>query len=526
MLLFSAALQYLPPNEVIPGLTEHHHVIMEEIAESAILMVTTNDVLLGTLEGLENIILEGLFHVDCGNIRRAWIAMRRAVMAAQLLGLDRPGHERFKVINDKNDLDPEIMWGCITSMERVLSLLLGLPSSTHTSSSVLLEGMVPPVQGISLHTLMMDVTPKILERNLITAPQQALNVTREIDRELLKMTERMPSRFWRPPAFAGLEIDSVDAFWETRRTWDQMCYYTLVNQLHLPFMLCPSHAPENVYSRIACVNASREILLRQIAIRTFNSISACCRMGDFLALIAGMTLVLAHLVSHGHKETENLLAHQRLADRATVERTLESMKSMSELHKDVLAAKCAALLKDLLVVEADAARAQNYRADKPTWINGAQEDDCNVLVIKVPYMGATRITRGGITSMAPFKIAQDRDLREVVTIGGIGSLHVNSPRFPEHTYGYDTSDTATRQAASAQGVNAIPNPQQATDIEQAMSGNLFLQQDQVFPDAAASLDDWVFQGFDTAFFDVLMRGAGDQQPNDAGVGQSDISTFN
>lgn len=134
MLLFAAALQYLSSDEVIPGLTKHHHLIMEQIADSAITLVTTNDTLLGTLEGLENITLEGRYHVEGGNIRRAWITMRRAVMAAQLLGLHRPGHYRFKVINNKIDLNPEVMWASIVSMERGLSLLLGLPTSTGDKS--------------------------------------------------------------------------------------------------------------------------------------------------------------------------------------------------------------------------------------------------------------------------------------------------------------------------------------------------------------------------------------------------------
>jgi hypothetical protein len=44
-----------------------------------------------------------------------------------------------------------------------------------------------------------------------------------------------------------------------------------------------------------------------------------------------------------------------------------------------------------------------------------------------------------------------------------------------------------------------------------------VQQDQMLPAAAAGMDDWVFQGFDTAFFDVLMRGVEDQQIDGVGA---------
>jgi hypothetical protein len=500
MLFFAAALRYLSPNEVIPGLTKHHHLIMEEIAESAITMVTMNDALLGSLESLETITLESCYHVDSGNIRRAWITMRRAVMAAQLLGLHRPGHYRFKVIDDENDLIPEIMWTSIVSMERGLSLLLGLPTSTAGKSCEVQEPTFGPSQVLNLALLTSVVTVKILERNQIHPSQQALEMTQEIDRELVKITERMPSTFWRPPMFVDLKIGSVDAISEAGRNWEHMWYYSLVNQLHLPYMLCASNIPQTVYSRVACVNASREILNREIAIRSFNPITACCRIGDFVALVAGMTLMLAHIVGHCRREQDNMLIHQRLSDRAVVEQALECMKSMSELRKDVLSAKCAALLKDLLAVEADAAQGQSHR---------------NVLIVQVPYVGTIRIGPEGISSMAPSRMAQDRDLYEGVTIGGIGSLHLNSSKLPEYSNDEVAAEIAASQIATTHSTDATSTQQHATHATQVAPGDLSLQQDQMFPDAAASMDDWVFQGLDTAFFDVIMRGVEDRQLDDA-----------
>ncbi|KAF2431297.1 putative Zn(II)2Cys6 transcription factor [Tothia fuscella] len=487
MLLFATTLQYLDPNEAIPGLTKHYHLIMEQIAESVIAHVTTNDGLLGTLEGLENITLEGRYHVDSGNIRRAWITMRRAVMAAQLLGLHRPGHYRFKIISDKNDMIPESLWASIVSMERGLSLLLGLPTSTGDKSCDMQATANGHNQAHNFALLTTAVTAKILERNQIHPSQQALDMTRELDRELVKMTEQMPPSFWRPPMFVDLEIDSVDAILEAGRNWDHMWYYSLVNQLHLPYMMCPTNiTPQSLYSRVACVNASREILNREIANRSFSPITANCRIGDFVALIAGMTLMLAHIVSHCRTEENNMLVHQRLSDRATVEQALECMKSMSELGKDALTAKCAALLKRLLAVEADAAQGHSQR---------------DVLLIQVPYIGTIRIAPEGISFLSSSKVAQERDLPEGVTIGGIGSLHLNRSIPPESNVTHSTG--------------IATDTQHSTHVTQLSPGDIYMQQDQMFPDAAAGMDDWVFQGFDTAFFDVIMRGVEDQQQGGA-----------
>ncbi|PYI14276.1 hypothetical protein BO99DRAFT_25987 [Aspergillus violaceofuscus CBS 115571] len=517
MLLLAVALQHVSPTAVISGLNQHHHVIMEELAESAIAMVTTNDRLMSTLEGLENVILEGFYHIDSGNIRRAWLAMRRAVTTAQLLGLHQPGHHRFKKINDKNDLDPNVMWACIVSMERVLSLLLGLPTST--------AGTSPPASGSmsslgtsgNLSSLIMLVTARVLERNQVRVSQQALRITRDIDRELIRMTEQLPSTFWRPLDFAGLEVDSVEAFCETRRAWDHMCYYTVVNQLHLPYMLCQSQNADVVYSGVACANASREILVREIAIRTFNPITACCRIGDFMALIAGMTLMLAHLASHGQTEVNRLLAHQRSSDRATVERALECMESMSELHEDALAAECAALLKDLLSIEGRAARGYKTDADETPWSNKQPADNPNVLVIRVPYLGAIRIAPEGITSVPYSETGQDQGAHAGVTIGGLGLIQIEPSKVSAQLSIDSTSDVPIPQAAGTHAASD-PLPQQHTTA--SLLGkipNTVVEKDLMFPDAAASIDDWVFQGFDTAFFDVLMREAGDVQFDDGRV---------
>ena len=49
---------------------------------------------------------------------------------------------------------------------------------------------------------------------------------------------------------------------------------------------------------MTCVSASREILSRYLALRSFNDITHSCRIIDFIALMAAITLLLAHLDDH------------------------------------------------------------------------------------------------------------------------------------------------------------------------------------------------------------------------------------
>ncbi|THX01021.1 isoflavone reductase family protein [Aureobasidium pullulans] len=275
MLLFAMALQCISPLRQISELSKHHHLIMADLAESAIKTVTTNESLLGSLEGIGNIVLEAIYYMDCGDLRRAWIAMRRAVMAAQLAGLHRRAPHQLRGLDDRNDLDSEIMWNSIIYMERITSLLSGLPTSTGSANIALQEVTNDAVPGQSLHVLIGNAAGRVLERNQIDSSQQALELTEDIDHALIKLAGQMPTAFWRPPEFAGLARDSVEAFNETRRALSHSSYYTLVIQLHMPYMLCQSHASQRTYSKIACVNASREI-----ALQTFNPISSSCRMNE------------------------------------------------------------------------------------------------------------------------------------------------------------------------------------------------------------------------------------------------------
>ncbi|KAF2815513.1 uncharacterized protein BDZ99DRAFT_378845 [Mytilinidion resinicola] len=525
MLLISSLLLHFAPNEHIHGLSEHHRIVMERLSDTAINQVTTNEALLGTMESLECILLEGFFHLNCGNIRRAWLALRRAMGAAQLMGIDRPFNSPVKVLDPSTNIDPRFMWFRIVYMDRFLSLMLGLPqgnSDVSMGSDTALANSAPSERLERFHAV---ISARVLERNQLGLTQRAIAMTKEIDTELLNTAECLPAKFWGPPNFAGLEKDSQEAFSESMRVKDQMFHYTLLNQLHLPFLLCPSDDRKNDYSKITCVNASREILTRFVDFRTFNRITACCRLADFLALVAGMTLILAHLVSRRFKETDNLLAHQRLGDRATVEQALENMEVNSKFNEDMLGVRCADLLQHMLKIEADAAQGQRYSTQKVQWAESYHEDERNVLIINVPYFGTIRIAREGIRSIETLRMSpHSQDLGGPITIGGIGSVHV-----PNHISTNDFGQPSANVSASLVDDTELDNvsppshqrPEQrrtgelqavsdAVQLPGAVIGDEFMQQQDLYPGVAAGMNDWVFQGVDTAFFDSLMKGTSGQ----------------
>ena len=223
MLLLAASLQHISKREQIPGLSEPHYVIAERMAEAAIRNVTTSDDFLGTLEGVENLVLECFYHCDGGNMRRSWVTLRRAATAGLLLGLPRPGHHRFERIDPGNDLEPMTIWMAIVGMERVQSLLLGLPSSLMS-----VEYAYPDMsEQFQVFGSLMAPMRLILKRNELSDPAEARRLTKEIDKQILSIAEKAPPSFWQPVALAGLASDSQEAFCETKKVMDFLCYVSL-----------------------------------------------------------------------------------------------------------------------------------------------------------------------------------------------------------------------------------------------------------------------------------------------------------
>jgi hypothetical protein len=63
--------------------------LMEKITTTVAGAVTSDDELIGSMEGVECLILQGVFQINAGNLRRSWLCFRRAINVAQLMGLHR-----------------------------------------------------------------------------------------------------------------------------------------------------------------------------------------------------------------------------------------------------------------------------------------------------------------------------------------------------------------------------------------------------------------------------------------------------
>ncbi|KAL7922337.1 hypothetical protein ACQKWADRAFT_320872 [Trichoderma austrokoningii] len=456
---------------------------MTRMVDMAINNVTTNDELIGSMDGLECVMLEGMFHGNWGNLRREWMTTRRAMVLAQLMGLHKgsDNHQPLKVLDPtQRRIFPGHLWFRIVSADRYVSMMLGLPQGSldrGMANEALLANDTPMGR---LERLECIIASRILERNESGASlADSLAVTHQIDLELQRVAKVVPAKWWLVPAFTEVMADPEAMFHATIRLMNQIFHYGMLIHLHLPYMLsfspagsqcndghgrgttysgpgqaCHHHHGKFEYSKVTCVNASREVLRRYIAYRSVNHVAFCCRSVDFFALTASMALLLAHLDNHSATTrpmrtaqqqqqqqqralaaedtavgmdgvqlnySADFLGHSRLSDRGMMEQVLENMDKVSQASADVVSRKSAEVLRRLLEMESEAAEGTaDYTATSSSpHVHGQdnvdadfdeREDECDsgdpcegVLKMCIPYFGTIKIAKEGtlISKEAP-----------------------------------------------------------------------------------------------------------------------------
>jgi len=108
------------------------------------------------------------------------------------------------------------------------------------------------------------LSSRVLERNESDPSTHDFALTQDLDMELRRAARSLPSKWWLMPNLASSETDPSNMYWNRGRLTAQLLHYNLLNQLHLPFMLRCSAERKYDYSRVTCVNASREVLSRFI----------------------------------------------------------------------------------------------------------------------------------------------------------------------------------------------------------------------------------------------------------------------
>ncbi|MCJ1386189.1 hypothetical protein MMC17_009315 [Xylographa soralifera] len=534
LLVLGAFLQGVLPSTIqdLADLGASYRDIMSRVVDTAIRLVTTNEDLIGSVEGIECIMIESMYQNYAGNLHRAWMAVRRATTVAQMIalhrGLDSPSLNILEP-ETRAAFDPDQIWFRLVEMDCYLSLMLGLPWTLLEASFMTpkaLEECQPIDRMQRIHCAIAD---RILQRN-----ENNLSETHDIDTLLQNAAAEMPPQWWLIPNFTASNSSGTEVLHETIRLMDQLTHYHLLTRLHLPYMLRSSADHRYDHSKITTVNVSREILARFVAFRTSNPAHFYCRGTDFLAFIATTVLCLAHLFSCGRRQglrqdsnpdtIFKFLAHSRPSDRSMMERTLDIIESMACGGTDAIASKIARILRPLLEIEANAVSGTSYNISSS---NGYEEElechgkltnDGKGLHIHIPYFGTINFERRPISksvSTAPTTPEQGHpttlvaDMLVPDQLGEHNQQPASGPDHPPACQIGSQMDYHNGQALHLQ-FSQLASPQQPPSpgdgVSSFSSGNVPKGQLPISSGFSGAEDDWDLQGVDVALFDSLFRG--------------------
>lgn len=505
--------------------TGRRDAIMARLIETCGELVTCNDDLVRSVEGIECIMIESMYHNNSGNFRHSWLATRRAMVIAQLMGLhcESPAPRKILQYRTESCIDPDAIWFRLTQVDRYLSMMLGLPMGhleDNFAAPKALDSCWPTERMQRLQCVAMG---RILQHNQTGADNLAS--VHEIDTLIREASSLMPPKWWLPPGTGDTETVHIN---------DLFAHYHLLARLHFPYLLRFSPDRMYDYSKITAVNASREIISWFVAFRAPGSTTAYCRGLDYMILTASTTLCIAHLEARRQSQIVSsakggpktfavfdFLVHQRLSDRGMMERALECMQIMARDGIDRIAAKVSRILHHLLEIEADAATGTTYDTnssqghassiDEDLGCDGHLSDGGNALHIYIPYFGTVLIERGGVSKSA--LAAPD-----ALDLGQFGAAGIPS-HWSEHQQQLKRTPPGPQASnvTANSGLRAVPTYSSSEILSEQPQSTLDYHLPVGFPNmgefyeggfpilgTAVDIDDWASQSMDACLFDNVL----------------------
>lgn len=411
------------------GLTGDRVSAMESYVNIVDRLVTSDDELVSSIDGLECIALSIKYYLDLGRMRKACLLARRALGIAQQCGLvNFTSLEKFKHPLEKRRVAK--LWAYFLIADMHQALLLGLAHSASdqmiTSFRLAAESVPGFMDGELFQARMFPIIKKLVERNQEYAPP-SLEATLELDRQLETLGRERPEDWWRvrTAAEAGISLDEH----VSRRT-RQFLFQEVRAVLHMPFMLRPASSQKYSYSYHTALESSRRIIIVFDSIRSESHVSlVLSRIYDFFAFQAAVTLLI-NLVGGSQSQHSG----QTAANEETMAQRLEDSR---------LVDKCIALLK----MAADAGPtgrvpAQCARAlELLVMAARSPLNDGSALCVSIPYFGRIRV--GPVKNIPGTSQAQQSPAND--------SFHP-SEMFP----------TGTSQPGSTVGATSMPTPESSS----------------------------------------------------------------
>lgn len=346
--------------------------LMERYIATVDQLITSDDEIAGTVDGIECMFLQGKYYINIGRPRRAWLVFRRAISFAQLLGL----HRLALMKPAKPDLQHTrqvSLWAHLFQGDQYLALTLGLPLNIQ---SQFCDPCIPPIGQPTEHTegdafllRMSPIVAKIADRN--QNPTLDFSLTLRLDQEMDELAQSVSQDWWgKTDALAPPLEDHYD------RLLSQFYFHLVRKLLHLPFMLKSSADKRYQYSYTAALDSSRDMIRFYDALRGSDTVGPyICKLVDFQAFSAAM-LILLNLYGYSQGVQKNV--EQDQSDSALVDTTIEILRGASKEAGGIVAAQSLKALE--MIAEAR---------------HGCKEEHHGQTIkVSIPYFGTVTVGAG------------------------------------------------------------------------------------------------------------------------------------
>jgi hypothetical protein len=124
------SIQQLPPDFDMSRLSLGPNIdlVLYKYTNTIADIVQCNEELFGSIEGIECLLYLNMFHVNAGNLRRAWLCSRKAISIAQMKGFHKDPKRAPGLFDSKTALSVKVLWTNIVLMDRYLAVILGVVS--------------------------------------------------------------------------------------------------------------------------------------------------------------------------------------------------------------------------------------------------------------------------------------------------------------------------------------------------------------------------------------------------------------
>ncbi|KAI9864399.1 MAG: hypothetical protein M1824_005102 [Vezdaea acicularis] len=386
LLCLTMSLQQVRPSDIgdslnlplpLTDLVEHYLTYIDRI-------VISDNEYVCSFEGIELLMLRAKMYIALGQPRKAWLLFHRAISFAQLLSL----HRKCLTSNSPwvSMTRRQTIWWSLFELDRYLSLLLGLPYAvSENQHDHLPEGQteIHPSPTAVYRRKLAIIAGQVVDRNQKSG-SPSFPRTLEIEQALHDLNSTLPDGWCNIlPLRATGAISRRECF---ERILVQFWHHQIKSFLHLPFMLQSGGNPRYEYSRIACLEATRDLVrLYHVMKVDVGDFFFLCRILDFQGFTASVLLLLG-LLGYG-QQSSSRDAEQEAEDWRLVDRTVEILR---ETVADQVGDSCRVARQAIQVLETlgAASHGNQTRTNAASW-NGK---------VVVPYVGTISVSPGVLYS--------------------------------------------------------------------------------------------------------------------------------